>query len=69
MLAQATRIARIDAGPAAIAFTPRRDATLPAGVGLAPRNDRWIAKEAIADPHERAHGVTALLAAIADAAA
>ena len=67
MLAQAAQIARVDAGPAAIAFTPRRGATLPADVGLAERNDRWIAKEAIADRHERAERATELLEAIAAA--
>ena len=67
LLAQAAQIARVDAGPAAIALTPRRGATLPADGGLIERNDRWIAKEAIADPHERAERVVDLLDMIAHA--
>ena len=64
LLAAAALVARVDAGPAAIAFTPRRGAALPVDIGLVERNDRWIAKEAIADPRERAERAAALLEAI-----
>ena len=64
LLAAAALVARVDAGPAAIAFTPRRGAALPADIGLVERNERWIAKKAIADPRERAERAAALLEAI-----
>ncbi|WP_333928638.1 TRCF domain-containing protein [Sphingomonas sp. LR55] len=59
-------IRRIDAGPAAIAFTPndrRADAPLE---DLVEKNGRWIAQRAVADPVERAAQVEALLDALTD---
>ena len=63
--ARAARVARIDAGPSAIAFTPRRDfGSDPAPHGLVARNDRLLLVEAI-DESERADRVQALLEALA----
>ncbi len=62
----AAGIRRIDAGPAAIAFTPndrRADAPL---ADLVEKNGRWIAQRAVADPVERAAQVEALLDALTD---
>jgi transcription-repair coupling factor (superfamily II helicase) len=58
--ARAADIARIDAGPAAIALTPRRAmATVPDG--LAEKNGRLILAERIEDPHARLERIAALL--------
>nr|WP_239017897.1 helicase-related protein [Sphingomonas aracearum] len=58
--ARAARIARIDAGPAAIAFTPRRDF---AGemAGLAKKGDRLLLAERIEDARDRLARVEAVL--------
>lgn len=46
ILAREARIARIDAGPAAIALTPRdRRAALPRDLGLVAKDGRWILRE------------------------
>src|SRR5690606_15577803 len=46
ILARAARIARIDAGPAAIALTPHgSDAAPPDGSGLLEKEGRWLLKE------------------------
>ena len=65
LLARDAGVARVDAGPAAIALTPRHGAALPEDSGLAERNGRWIAKEALADPRERLERVTTLLGDLA----
>ena len=52
--ARAARIARIDAGPAAIAFTPRPDfAGDPEGAGLVSKGERLLLAERIEDAGER----------------
>ena len=65
-LAQETGIARIDAGPAAIALVPR--GAPPAGaaaLGLEGKDGRLLLKEALDDPRERLERVAALLADLA----
>ncbi|MEI5686027.1 helicase-related protein [Sphingomonas kyungheensis] len=57
--ARAAGIARIDAGPAAIAFTPR--AAMPAPEGLEEKNGRLLLAERIADAHERLDRIAAVL--------
>ncbi|MEH3101546.1 TRCF domain-containing protein [Sphingomonas adhaesiva] len=60
--AHAAGIARIDAGPAAIALTLRDDATLDtAAAGLERRDDRWLLRERIGDAGARLARVQALL--------
>ena len=65
-LAFAANVARIDAGPAAIALTPRRK-TKPPIDGLDSAGERWLRKAAIGDPADRAEAVEALLADLVDA--
>ncbi len=61
----AAGIRRIDAGPAAIAFTPHdRHGAVPIA-DLVEKNGRWIAKLAIDDPVERAARIEAMLDAFA----
>ena len=61
--AKAAHIARVDAGPAAIALTPRRDFAGDAGAaGLEEKGGRWLCKERIEDAAERLHRVAELLA-------
>ncbi len=58
--ARAAEIARIDAGPAAIALTPRKGmATVPDG--LIEKNGRLILAERIEDPHARLERIETLL--------
>ncbi|WP_375382916.1 TRCF domain-containing protein [uncultured Sphingomonas sp.] len=64
LLARAAGVARIDAGPAAIAFTPRRAGQVAAVEGLEEKGDRLIARVAIAEAAERAHEVERLLEAM-----
>ena len=61
MLARAADIARIDAGPAAIALSPRKKVAAPPIPGLEPSNDRLLLKEPIADPDQRLDRTRALL--------
>ncbi len=62
LLAQAARIARIDAGPGAIAFTPRRDVQSDAAAaGLEERKGRWVLAERIEDPAARLTRVAEVL--------
>ncbi|WP_443025992.1 helicase-related protein [Sphingomonas sp. PB2P19] len=59
-LARSIDIRRIDAGQAAIAFTPRRqDQPVPAG--LVAKNGRWLLTEAIADAADRVQRVREVL--------
>jgi transcription-repair coupling factor (superfamily II helicase) len=59
--ARAAGIARVDAGPAAIALTPRRDLTGdPAALGLTRKDARWLLKEETGDD-ERTTRVERLL--------
>ncbi|MFC3444034.1 DEAD/DEAH box helicase [Sphingobium rhizovicinum] len=64
ILARATGIARIDAGPAAIAITPREAAQdMSKCVGLAKKDGRWLLKEQT-DDADRLARVTSLLESI-----
>jgi transcription-repair coupling factor (superfamily II helicase) len=64
--ALALGIARIDAGPAAIAFTPRADFTGDAkAAGLAAKGDRLLLAERIDDPAARLARIETLLEAMA----
>ncbi|KQN00310.1 helicase-related protein [Sphingomonas sp. Leaf25] len=65
LLACAAGIARIDAGPAAIALTPHGKAAMPEAAGLAGKNGRWILAERIDDPADRLARVQEVLAEIA----
>jgi transcription-repair coupling factor (superfamily II helicase) len=58
-LARGAGIVRIDAGPAAIALTPRKSGEAPDG--LEAKGGRWLLSERIADATERAERVRALL--------
>lgn len=60
LAARAARIARIDAGPGAIALTPRPDFAGSTG-GLEEKNGRLLAKERIEDASARLERVVALL--------
>ena len=60
LLARAAGIARIDAGPAAIALTPRPGFAGEAA-GLEAKGDRLLLKERIADPHARLTRLRTLL--------
>ena len=62
VLARAAGMKRIDAGPAAIGFTPRAALAVdPAAAGLEQGEDRLLLREAIADPVERLERVEAVL--------
>jgi len=66
LLARAAEIRRVDAGPAALAFTPdARFSSDPAAHGLAEKNGRLLLAEAIEDPAARLHRVEALLSEMA----
>lgn len=68
MLARDIGIARVDAGPAAIALTPRAGKALATtGTSLEDRNGRLILAERIEDAHERLERVRALLEDLASA--
>ena len=60
LLAKAASVAKVDAGPAAIALTPRKDFDAKPG-GLVRKDDRLIAREAIPDDAARMARVAALL--------
>ena len=67
VLARKADVAKVDAGPGAIAFTPRRDIRKrAAAAGLVAKNGRLLLEKAIASPIDRlarAEKVLALLAA------
>jgi len=64
MMAREAGVRQIDAGPAAIAFTPHdRTAAKPLD-DLVEKNGRWIAAESIADPIARAGRIEELLDAL-----
>lgn len=65
VLARAAGIWKVDAGPAAIAFTPRHKRDLPPIEGLAEKGDRWILAERIEDAGARLHRILEVLAEIA----
>ncbi|RZI76953.1 MAG: DEAD/DEAH box helicase [Pseudomonas sp.] len=60
ILARAAGIERVDAGPAAIALTPRGDHQLPNGADLSEKDGRWLLKERTQDA-DRLELVTDLL--------
>ncbi len=65
--AHAAGIARIDAGPAAIALTPRADRNVDAvAAGLVAKGDRLLLSERIEDPMERLARLEALLEEIVE---
>ena len=64
--ARATRIARVDAGPAAIALTPRSDFAGDAeAVGLTEKNGRLLLLERFDDAYSRADRVAELITSLA----
>ncbi|MGI4878035.1 MAG: helicase-related protein [Janthinobacterium lividum] len=68
LLARRAEVARVDAGPAAVAVRLRHGATIDAGaLGLDDRDGRLILAEKLADPVERLARVGELLGAIAEA--
>ena len=67
LLAREARVARIDAGPAAIALRPRPDFTGDAAAaGLAAKDGRLLLSERIAAPEDRLERLRILLEALAD---
>jgi len=66
LLARAAGIARVDAGPAAIALTPHgKPKRPPGGLGLTAKGGRWLCKEATEDA-ERPTRVAELLEALGE---
>ncbi|HUD93028.1 DEAD/DEAH box helicase, partial [Sphingobium sp.] len=68
ILARLAGIARIDAGPAAIALTPRQDGVPPDGAGFEAKDGRWLLQERTEDD-ARVTRVMALLETLVVAAA
>lgn len=66
MLARQAQIARIDAGPEAIALTPRAGRPEPAPAELVAKGDRLLLMERIEDASERLARVTGLLEELLD---
>ena len=65
--ARDTRITRVDAGPAAIAFTPRQDFSRDlADVSLVAKGDRLLLAEKIEDPGARLDRIEEILGALPD---
>lgn len=65
LLAQAAAVAKVDAGPAAIALTPQASGTAPAMDGLTEKNGRWILSARIDDAGERLTKVRDVLETVA----
>lgn len=63
LLARGAGVAKVDAGPAAIAFTPQHRGRTPKG--LTEKNGRWIMPARIADAEERLAKVGEMLEAVA----
>jgi len=63
LLARGAGVAKVDAGPAAIALTPQQRGDAPQG--LTEKNGRWILSARIADPEERLARVGEVLEAVA----
>ena len=61
LLARAAGIEKIDAGPAAIALTPKGKQALPKVDGLAEKNGRWLLAERIEDERARADRLAEVL--------
>nr|WP_207912366.1 TRCF domain-containing protein [Parafrankia sp. BMG5.11] len=68
MLARLAEIQRIDAGPAAIALTPRKALSPPDGAGLETSGGRLVLKDAIENPDERLERTRSLLEDLLSAA-
>jgi len=69
LLAREAKVARIDAGPAAIALRPRPDfAADAAAAGLVAKEDRLLLAERIEAPENRLERLRTLLEALADPA-
>ncbi len=66
LLAATAQVAKVDAGPAAIALTPRHPVDAPAVEALTEKNGRWIVAARIGDPAERLAKVRGVLEAIID---
>jgi transcription-repair coupling factor (superfamily II helicase) len=64
--ARAAQIARIDAGPASIAFTPRGDGSALQQHGFEQKGERWLLAEAIADTGERMSRLRDILETLAE---
>ncbi len=69
VMARSAEVARIDAGPAAIALSPRRTFAGQSIPALEPSSDRLLLKEAIEDPDRRLERTRALLEDMLAAAA
>jgi transcription-repair coupling factor (superfamily II helicase) len=66
-LARDAKIARVDAGPAAIALTPRRGARIAAKAnGLEKKDNRLLLRKTTEGEDERLEAVRELLEALAD---
>ena len=63
LLAKAAAVARIDAGPAAVAFTPREPG--PAPDGLEEKNGRWLLRLSAGEDAERLGAIEGVLAELA----
>ena len=65
LLARSAGVSRIDAGPAAVAFTPRKPkAAVPAG--LEEKNGRWLLRSSSEQPGDRLAEVETVLADLSD---
>jgi len=69
LLAYAAGVAKVDAGPAAIALTPRHGGDVPPVDGLEERGSRWVLPTRIEDAPERLAKVREVLEAIGEARA
>ncbi len=65
LLAHAAAVAKVDAGPAAIALTPRGGGDMPDAPGLVEKNGRWLVAERIDDPGDRLTRVREVLETVA----
>ena len=66
LLAKVAGVAKIDAGPAAIALTPKGKQAMPEVDGLAEKNGRWLLAERLDDERARAERVAEVLAEAGD---
>ncbi len=64
VLARAGNVTKIDAGPAAVAFTPRRSIVGWADAGLDESDGRWFLRERIEDKNARVERVAEVLEAL-----
>jgi transcription-repair coupling factor (superfamily II helicase) len=66
LLTRAAGVEKVDAGPAAIALTPKGKANMPKVDGLIEKNGRWLVIERIQDDQERADRVQDILGELVD---